>query len=169
MDGYLLDTNILLYLMGKRTSRHGPVWRRRRACLDGTPIYVSPFALAEFNVGCCLTSADATAARQEAVDFLDTHGFQVPPLTKHTAPHYGELKARLMRRFDREKLTKKHRGAGPEGWPDPATGEKLGADEIDLLIAAQAIERNLVLVSGDSMRRIREVAPELHVEDWAAP
>jgi len=155
--------------MSKRMSRHGAVWQRRRACPDGTPIYVSLFALAEFNVGCCLTNADAAAARQDAVDFLDTHGFQVPPATRHTAPHYGELKARLMRRFDREKLTKKSRAKWPEGWPDPATGEKLGVDEIDLLIAAQAIERNLVLVSGDSMRRIREVAPELHVEDWAVP
>ncbi len=166
MDGYILDTNILLYLMGQRMSCHEAVWRRRRACPDGTPIYVSPFALAEVNVGCCLTSTDAAAAAaagQEAVEFLDKHGFQVPPATRHTAPHYGELKARLMRRFDREKLTKKCRAKWPEGWPDPTTGEKLGADEIDLLIAAQAIERNLVLVSGDSMRRIREVAPELHV------
>lgn len=169
MDGYILDTNILLYLMGERMSGHEAVWRRRRACQDGTPIYVSPFALAEFDVGCCLKSADAADARQGAVDFLDTHGFQVPPATRHTAPYYGELKARLMRRFDREKLTKRRRAKWPEGWPDPATGEKLEVDEIDLLIAAQAIERNLVLVSGDSMRRIREVAPELNVEDWAAP
>lgn len=153
-------------------SGHEAVWRRRRACPDGTPIYVSPFALAEFNVGCCLTNADAAdaaTARQEAIDFLDTHGFQVPPATRHTATHYGQLKARLIRKYDRESLTKKSRAKWPEGWLDPATGEKLGVDELDLLIVAQAIERNLVLVSGDSMRRICEVAPELHVEDWAAP
>lgn len=168
MDGYIVDTNILLFLMGERSSCHEAVWRRRRACPDGAPIYVSPFAMMELNVGCFLTNADPAAAYQGAVDFLEENGFQVPPATKHTAPHYGELKARLMRRFDREKLTNKNRAKWPEGWPDPATGEKLGADEIDLLIAAQAIERNLVLVSGDSMLRIREVAPELHVEDWAA-
>lgn len=53
------------------------------------------------------------------------------------------------------------------------TAPELGIDENDLWIVAQAVERNLVLVTSDKMRRIRKTIRELHsgfrVEDWAKP
>ena len=48
---------------------------------------------------------------------------------------------------------------------------ELGIDENDLWIVAQAVERNLVLVTSDKMWRIRETVCELYPdfgsEDWA--
>ena len=46
------------------------------------------------------------------------------------------------------------------------TSKRLEIQENDLWIVAQAVERNLVLVSNDAMKRIREIAPDLVVEDW---
>ena len=55
---------------------------------------------------------------------------------------------------------------------DRFTWLELGSLENDLWIAAQAISRNLTLVTNDSnkgMKRIREAAGEsLYIENWAA-
>jgi len=51
---------------------------------------------------------------------------------------------------------------------DPVTAKVLGIQENDLWIAAQAIERNLILVTNDGMSRIREIASELRIEDWGS-
>ena len=46
-------------------------------------------------------------------------------------------------------------------------------DENDLSIVAQAVERNLVLVTSDKMNRIRGAVSELYpgpqIENWARP
>jgi tRNA(fMet)-specific endonuclease VapC len=79
---------------------------------------------------------------------------------------YGDLRARLFEKFAPKKRRRK--GLRPEELVDPVTAKELGIQENDLWIAAQAIERNLVLVTNDAMARIQEVASELKVEDWAA-
>lgn len=168
MDGYILDTNILLFLMNKRESCHDIVWEGRRACPYGAPIWVSPVALGEIDVGCWLIDADTSTARQEVTEFVHTQGFRIARITKHTAFCYGDLKARLMQQYNRVKLKKKNRAKWPEAWPEPSTGRALGVDENDLWIVSQALERSLVLVTHDNMNRIREVADKLRVEDWAA-
>lgn len=73
-----------------------------------------------------------------------------------------------MGKYQREKLKSKNKAKWPEGWVEPSTGKELGIDENDLWIAAQAIERNLVLASQDSMARLLDVAAELRIEDWTS-
>ena len=53
-----------------------------------------------------------------------------------------------------------------EGWSDRVTGQLLQIDENDLWIAAQAVERNLVVVTSDPdfIRIIKLAVPELRVE-----
>ena len=91
---------------------------------------------------------------------------QILPITHHTANHYGTLRARLFNKF--APSAKKGKSQRPEQLRDPVSGRELGIQENDLWIAAQAIERNLVLVSNDKLARIREVvAEELSIKDWA--
>ena len=52
-----------------------------------------------------------------------------------------------------------------EGWADHVTGQMLQIDENDLWIAAQAVERNLVVVASDRgfVQVIGAAVPELRV------
>lgn len=53
-----------------------------------------------------------------------------------------------------------------EGWTDRVTGQLLKIDENDLWIAAQAVERNLVVVTSDQdfTKVIAVAVPELRVD-----
>ena len=53
-----------------------------------------------------------------------------------------------------------------EGWTDSATCEKLQIDENDLWIAAQGLEKNLVVVTSDKDIRniVADAVPELRVK-----
>jgi tRNA(fMet)-specific endonuclease VapC len=84
---------------------------------------------------------------------------------RHTRIYYGDLKARLFRAYSPASPRQNH----PERCIDWATGAELGIDENDLWIAAQAIQFNLILVTNDEMARIRDVAPELDIQDWTQP
>jgi predicted nucleic acid-binding protein len=110
--------------------------------------------------------------RQESLDALQTqvdiqfvNKRLLLDVTRSTTLIYGDLRARLFEKY--APGAKRKKGMRPEELTDPVTSKKLGIQENDLWIAAQAIERNLVLVSNDAMKRIRSVAPELQVENWA--
>jgi predicted nucleic acid-binding protein len=123
-------------------------------------------AIAELEVGCHGGTADYEKARREITQLVADNGFKVRDITKHTVKVYGDLKWRLMVRFNRQGKAKR-----PETWPLPDTAGTLGIDEFDLLAAAHAMEFGLVLVTSDAMpRRIREVldemTPKLSIENW---
>ncbi len=103
---------------------------------------------------CCICSTTKRAAVSR------------PSSARTPTATYGDLRARLFEKFAPKKRRRK--GLRPEELIDPVTAKELGIQENDLWIAAQAIERNLVLVTNDAMARIQEVASELKVEDWAA-
>lgn len=163
---FLLDSNILFALMSEGRRGHGQAWKRLRAVPRESILAVSAVALAEADVGCCLQDRDTAEARVEINHFVQHQGFLIEPLTEHTAPYYGELKARLIRRFQPK------RARWPERWKDKPTGADILVEEPDLLMAAQALEHGYVFVTGDGMDRIREVLTaahqELDFEDWSA-
>ncbi len=164
---FLLDSNILFALMVERERGHEQAWRRLRAAPNESVVAVSAIAMAEADVGCCLQPGDTTEARAAMTEFVRHHGFYIAPVTEHTAPHYGELKARLIRQYQPK------RARWPERWKDKPTGADIQVEEPDLLMAAQAIEHGYVLVTGDAMDRIREVLTKTHdglkFEDWSRP
>ena len=59
----------------------------------------------------------------------------------------------------------------PEQLIDPITSRELGIQENDLWLCAQAVAHDMVLVTNDTMRRIREVSqgmqPALLIQNWA--
>jgi predicted nucleic acid-binding protein len=87
-------------------------------------------------------------------------------ITRHTARYYSEIKATVAKKFlpKRSKLGNKRLPRWPTQWVDEFSGELLQVDENDLWIAAQALEKNLVLLTTDEgMRRIWEAVPSLRV------
>ena len=162
MDEYLIDTNVLFDMMNAETADSKRVWAERRA--RKAVLHLPVIVLGETQLGFHLGGTNLDDARRELDDFLRQNGLVLQQVTRHTAHVYGDLKARLIEKYSSKKT--KHRAKWPERWIDPATGADIGVDECDLWIIAQAIERNLVLVTADRMERLREVVKELRVENW---
>ncbi|MGC8540548.1 MAG: PIN domain-containing protein [Phycisphaerae bacterium] len=162
MDEYLIDTNVLFDMMNAESADSKRVWAARRA--RKAVLHLPVIALGETQLGFHLGGTDLDAARRDLDAFLDKNGLILQQVTKHTAQVYARIKASLIEKYSPKKT--KHRAKWPETWRDPVTGAELGVDECDLWIVAQAIERNLVLVTADRMERLREVIKELRVENW---
>ncbi len=168
VDGYLLDTNVLVTLLNPTDPARAAIVKRL-AALAESPVSVSVAALAELEVGCSLGSKDRDDARREISEVVHGSGLKVRDFTKHSAAVYGELKAQLMTKYDRQGH---RRGAKrPDEWPLPDKAGKLGIDEFDLLMVTHALEYRFVLVTRDEMCRIRdglgEAAADLRLEDWS--
>ncbi len=170
MKGYLLDTNAISDWLDSTWPRHEAVSRRVDQCACAkTILLTSTVVLGEIEYGIRVSPKDKA-------QFLDQLRAQVNvqfvnrrfllDVSRSTTVVYGDLRARLFEKY--APRDKRKKGLRPEELVCPVTSKTLGIQENDLWIAAQAIERNLVLVSNDPMRRIRDVAPQLRVENWAA-
>jgi tRNA(fMet)-specific endonuclease VapC len=149
VTGYLLDTNIISYWYEKN-----PLIMQWFEGIAPHDIFkVSAITIGELNYGinCYPKMRDAVRIfmheelpRQRRVD-----------ITANTAEIYGEIRCVLFEKFaPNKKRTKKQRAVELH---DPATDVELGVDENDIWIAAQAVERNLTLVSADAhFLRIRD-------------
>ena len=168
MKGYLLDTNAVSDWLDSTRPRHASISRVIDQ-LDATNaiLLTSTVVLGEIEYGITISPRD----RRESLDKLRAqvgvefvHKRLLLDVTRSTSIVYGNLRARLFERYVPHDKRKK--GLRPEELVCPTTSKILGIQENDLWIAAQAIERNMVLVSNDGMMRIRDVAIELVVEDW---
>lgn len=99
------------------------------------------------------------------LQFIKAKGPKTFNIDMHTANTYGTLRFLLFEKFaPRDKRKKNLR---PEQLVDPVTSLELGIQENDLWIAAQAITRNLTLITNDKLIRIRDVAgDDLDVKNW---
>ncbi|NLX07818.1 MAG: type II toxin-antitoxin system VapC family toxin [Phycisphaerae bacterium] len=170
VKGYLLDTNVICDWLDETKPRHAAVSRKvEQAAQVQATVVTSLIVLGEIEYG---IAAVGGTSQQSLVDFRAQVFKQFAEnkilfsVTRFTTLIYGDLRARLFEKFGPKKRRRK--GLRPEELVDPVTAKALGIQENDLWIAAQAIERNLILVTNDGMTRIREIAPELRVEDWAA-
>ena len=169
MRGYLLDTNAVSDWLDSSKPRHQAVSERIKRLADTDAIlFTSTVVLGEIAYGIGVMPQDrreSLDALQAQLDIQFVNKRLLLDVTRSTASIYGDLRARLFEKYPPD--AKRKKGMRPEQLTDPVTSKKLGIQENDLWIAAQAIERNLVLVSNDAMKRIRAVAPELKVENWA--
>lgn len=152
MDAYLFDTNHVITLLRERDARRAKILARLASLPPESPVCIATVTLAELEVGCACKPAGRAEAQAELREVLAKNRFDIQPFTKHTAAEYGAIKTVLMKQYDR--FGRKNAAKWPEGWAKPTTGEKLGADEIDVMLVSHAVERNMVLVSDDSMSRI---------------
>ena len=154
MDGYLLDTNHLVPLLRDSHPHRKPILNGLTNAAKDAPVFVATATLAELEVGCCIGPQDRSDAQTEIREIIRENRLNVIDFTKHTAAEYGTLKAGLMHKYNRQGV--KNAAKRPEIWTSPDKGATLGVDEFDLLIISHAIERKLVLVTIDQMRRIFE-------------
>jgi len=161
MDGYLLDTNIITFWWRKEAK----VLEHINALAGKAPIRMSVVSLGEVEYGHRVEAPDGqTQVQAEYKEFIRDK-FPYPlDVSETTTQYYGDLRAKLFLRF--APWDKRKKAMLPEQLRDPATGRELGIQENDLWIAAQAVEHNLVLVTHDAMKRLKEAEDELRFEDW---
>jgi len=121
-------------------------------------------ALAELTFGADLAVAlgkgDAPALRGMVRQAQD---YAALDLTHHTAAAYSGLKSNLAAKY-LAKALRRDRPRYVEDWVDKTTGKALGVDENDVWMAAQAKERDLVLVTADKrMQRIQGADPDVRL------
>jgi len=163
MQVYLLDTCIWSYWFNPNFTEHEPVLQHVERLERGSIIGMSVVTRGEIEFGWQWNS-DVKVSYRRFVEAQNPHLFDID---RHVAVEYGQLKTLLLRAYP----PWGRQGTSPprlNQLTDPVTAEGLGVDENDLWIAAQAIVRNLVLVTNDKLARIREVAADrLQVENWA--
>lgn len=169
MEAYLLDSNAISDWFDKMQTRHLAVAQRaERVAQSDAVLMTSTVVIGEIIYGVKVAPREKVQALDALMEQIDIQfvrrRFLLGP-ERSTALVYGDLRARLFEKFAPK--DRRRKGLRPEELIDPVTAKELGIQENDLWIAAQAIERNLVLVTNDTMTRIKEVAPELRVEDWA--
>lgn len=166
MDGYLIDTNIVNFWHNANLPENLNVSAQIAALAPRELLTISIVTIGEIYFG-HRTASTPDPARQAALEqFIATQFPKPMPVTKHTANYYAELRSRLFKKYP--PAGKKQRR--PEQCLDPITALELGIDENDLWIAAQAVERNYILVTHDAMARIKDVTKGLLVtKDWTEP
>lgn len=155
IDGYLLDTNIASASWDYRSPDHNSV-RQQLEELGTAIVYVSAISVAEVEYG--LQIAPEIDEERQMLVRNAMGSYEVLHIDHHTAPIYGEIRAKLFRTYApknrRGRLTQKR----VENLVDRTSGKELGIQENDLWIVSVAVQYNLILVTKDRMRRVVEAA-----------
>ena len=159
MDGYLLDTTTASVLWDQRHYDHQMI----RAFLQSvaeSPTWVSTVVLGEVEYG-LKTVPKVDEARQAEVRRQMARFPLILDVNKHTIEPYSDLRAALFKKFSPKNRRGRLKVKWPEDLRDRTSAKELGIQENDLWIAAQAIQYNLVLITGDYMKRLQEVSARL--------
>lgn len=163
-DGYLLDTNVACALWDVDDLYH-LVATAFIESVGFAPVFISPVVFGEILYGLEVFLGTANDRRRELFAKLEELGPEsIAVVTRHTAREYGRIRAALFREFGSRDARGRVREKRPEQLLDSTSSRELGIQENDLWLSAQAVERNLVLVSRDSkIERIKGVFPELRL------
>jgi tRNA(fMet)-specific endonuclease VapC len=144
VNGYLFDT----CTVRKWWHHHAQTEAYTSNLKDNDFVYVSAITIGEIEFA--HSGIEATDPQQQAEFMRWIHNeFEVPQLavTASTAIYYAQFRRTCFSTLAPKKFK------FIESRED-MLGEKLGIDENDLWIAAQACERNLILVTNDKMARL---------------
>ncbi len=141
------------------SSRHSPIRPRldhaptsqRLAAIGDSLVLLPVMSIAEIEFG---MAESPKSCPQKNVSSCRSFFAQYPhlPIDDGTVIPYSLIRAELWKLFAPPKKKR------PEDLLDKVTGKELGIDEPDLLIASVALEHNLILVTQDSMTRIKEAS-----------
>jgi len=163
-DGYLLDTNIISILCRPNDPRYTAI-RGNFERLSG-PVFLPVIGLAEIEFGLVKSTGVSETQAKALQAFLRQYPNHLG-IDDNTIEPYAHLRAQIWREHGTPKDSGKgHKEKLPENLFDRITGESLGIDERDLLIAAVAAQYGLVLATHDkaqSMRRIKEATEKLEI------
>ena len=163
-DLYLIDSCIAPAPWDKNDKLH----ERARAFVDSideSSLVISVVTLAEIEYG--LKSApEMDQTRKSVVRAAMAEYTYVLDITRHTAEFYSEIRAKLFEKYARSDSHGRLKKKWVEDLLEHTTAKSLGVQENDLWIAAQAYERNAVLVTQDRMDHIAslELNPPLRIQ-----
>jgi tRNA(fMet)-specific endonuclease VapC len=159
MDGYLFDTNAVSPLWNVRHPEHDII-KDFFASVSQSPVWLTTIVLAEIEYGMKITPEMDIDSQNQVRHEMSNHPF-ILDIDKHTIGPYSDLRAELFKKFSprdrRGRLTVKW----PEDLIERTSAKELGVQENDIWIAAQAIQYNLILVTGDHMQRLVDVSENL--------
>lgn len=145
---YLLDTNTVSDLYETQSPAHPHIARRLAEMLGSAPAFVSILTLYELEFGYANAPAELKPTIRQRIEYVQTD-FTILDLSPGAARTFGILKKKLR---EARKLTEK--------------GSRY--HNIDLMIAATAMEESCTLVSSDSIYRdLQPLAPAFHYEAWS--
>lgn len=162
-SGYLLDNNIISLLARPQDPSHGSIKARLRA-LQGSPVFLPVIAIAEIEFGMAKAVAANPTQREALHRFFVDYPLHLP-IDDNTVEPYALIRAQVWHNHGTPK-GRGHKEKLPEELTDRVTGESLGIDERDLLIASTAAQYGLTLITNDSnegMRRIEKAAQDLEM------
>ena len=164
MRDFLIDTNIWTYWFTPKEypEQYAKIKKRLEELPPEAKIGISVITWGEISVGLSKNIKQKLSIQAEHLEFIKAKKPWVVDINTYTAEEYGELRGCLP-----TNALKRKRNLASEELVDRFTWLELGSLENDLWIVAQAITRNLTLVTNDKLSRIREVAgDELHIENW---
>ncbi|MEZ5866592.1 MAG: PIN domain-containing protein [Geminicoccaceae bacterium] len=142
MAGYLLDTNIVSYLIDAQATAHPAVRQRLARLADDDTVSISIITCYELHHWLAFDDT-----RQASVDAL-LADLGIEPLTIAGAVAFGRL-ARILR--------------------DQVSAATMRRASIDCMIAATALVSDRILVSNDAVFvTLGEIEPKLRLEDWVS-
>lgn len=163
MDTYLIDTNVISVLYDANRPNHEAVRRAVGELGQDSVQLISTVTIAELRFGLALSRAAGRPMDHIEACIRSAEQHPLAEIGRYTGEAYAYIKSEVAkRRLDiRRRIPR-----WVEGWTDRATGENLQIDENDLWIAAQALEKNLVIVTSDQDIRdiVADAVPELRVE-----
>ena len=146
MDTFLLDTSVVSVLYDASRPNHLAV-REAIAGFDrDAPQLISAITIGELRYGLTLSKeAGQPMTHIEAcIERAEDH--PLAEIGRYTGVAFAHVKASIaIQRVDLRRRIPRW----VEGWTDRVTGQMLQIDENDLWIAAQAVERNFVVVTCD--------------------
>jgi predicted nucleic acid-binding protein len=169
MRTYLLDTCIWSYWFNPKRVEHKSVSRWTESLNADSVLGLSVITAGEIEFGLCWADIAVSGLKAEYRQFIEAKHPKIFDLDRHTAAEYGRLKALLCERSNIPR-SEKNKAGRLKQLIDPANSQVIGIDENDLWIVAQAVVKNLVLVTNDKRQeRIHRLAgDELQVENWCS-
>jgi predicted nucleic acid-binding protein len=160
--GYLLDTSVLIALVDSQ-SPFSRAANDAMASMQSSDLqFVSSISFGEIHTGIEANfriRGQRPPNAQHTLALARTHSLLV--VDEHVAHTYGGLKAAMVVRY-MPNASRSQRGQFLENWINQATGLRLGINENDIWICAQALERDIFVISTDSdFERVREAEPRL--------
>lgn len=164
MAGYLLDTSVLIALVDRQNAFHQSATDFTAAMTEADLQFVSSISFGEIHTG-IETNFRVRGTRppnaQQTLALAQTHSLLA--VEEHVARSYGALKAAMVTHF-MPNASRSQRGHFIENWISMATGLRLCVNKNDLWICAQALERDIHVVSTDSdFERVREAEARLRL------
>jgi predicted nucleic acid-binding protein len=176
MRDFLIDTNIWEYWFNEaREPEHSNVLKHvselKKWCEKEKVtfrVWISSITWGELEYGYQAQSEKEPSLEGPFRQFIRGIAPKEYIIDKHITRDYGRIRAKLFEKYGPK--GKKKKSVRPEQLIDPVTSLQLKIQENDLWIVAQAITRDLILVTNDrkSLQPVKKVTgEELHIENWA--